>query len=272
MSWTKPIAAADLPVDFTDPTDAVTRGRAATWVQALSPGGSVVVTLDGGSEEELTFAAGQVIPGSYVTAVAADCDLLAGNGEPPDPSPVSYDAINASLTSTTGVIDLPPTSFHLLTGAPMAAFANGASAVPGVAMVDSKALAVRWNNNATLDAIACSFTMPADCDVTANATLVLHASKIGATSGDLPTFTVGLYNQVIGALHDADADFGGSTSAMSNAATKTVQALTLTLALANLAAFPASATIIIKPADGLLSTDDVALHSAYILYKRKLAS
>ena len=171
----------------------------------------------------------------------------------------------------TGEIVLMPNDFYLLTGAPLAVFANGASAVPGSAIVDSKASAVRWNNNATLDGILTSFAMPNDCDITENMIVQIRASKTGATLADAPTFVVGAYNQVIGALHDADADFGGTSSAMTGDATaKTIQVVTQRLAAADLAASPASVTMSIKPTDGTLGTDDLVLHSVRIIYTKKL--
>lgn len=176
-----------------------------------------------------------------------------------------------SLESSQGAIDLAPSRFYLLTGAPLAVFANGASAVPGSAIVDSKAFAIRWNNNSTLNGVMTSFIMPPDCDITANMTLTIYASKTGATSGDAVTFDVGAFNQVVGALHDADSDFGGTTGAMTGAATaKTVQAVTLTLALANLAASPAGVTLTIKPTDGTLGTDDLVFLGARVTYKKKI--
>lgn len=173
--------------------------------------------------------------------------------------------------SAQGHIDLTLKDFYLLTGAPLAIFAGGASTVPGSALVDSKAAAVRWNNDAAPDAVMSSFVVPPDMDITFNATLTIRASKTGATLGDAVTFAVGAFNQVVGALHDADADFGGTTSAMTgNATAKTIQAVTLTLALANLAASPASVTLTIKPTAGTLGTDDLVMHSVRITYQKKL--
>ena len=80
-----------------------------------------------------------------------------------------------------------------------------------------------------------------------------------------------MFNQVDAALYDADSDYGGASSAILPAATaKTIQNVTRTLALANLAAFPASATITIKPTAGTLDTDDLIFIGAYILYKKKI--
>jgi hypothetical protein len=179
----------------------------------------------------------------------------------------------ADATATKGVIDLPPSSWYLLTGAPLAIFADGASAVPGSALVDSKAFGIRWNNNGTLDAIVTAFSVPPNMDITANATLVIQASKTGATLADAVTFDVGAFNQVVTSLHDADADFGGTTGAMTgDAIAKTIQSVSLVLALANLAAYPASVTLSIKPTNGTLSTDDLVIHAVRVVYKRKLVS
>lgn len=179
----------------------------------------------------------------------------------------------AHLTSAYGFIPLDVGDFTLKTGAAIAVFADGASAVPGFAFVDSKALVIRWNNNATLNAVATKKRTPPDCDITSDQTMVLHASKIGATVGDAVTFGVEAFNQVVAALHDADTDFGGTTGAMTgNATSKTIQSVSLTLAAANLAAFPASTTYTIKPTDGTLGTDDLCLHGGHIVYKKKLVS
>lgn len=182
----------------------------------------------------------------------------------------SFAEFYTNATSAQGVIELPASSFYLATGAPLAIFADGASAVPGSELTASEAFGIRWNNHATPNAIATSRLIPPDMDVTVNASLVVHASKIGATPGDLPTFLVGAFNNVVGALHDADATFGGTTGAMTNAATKTIQSVSLTLALADLAAFPARVTLTIKPTDGTLGTDDLVFHGAHILYTKKL--
>lgn len=85
------------------------------------------------------------------------------------------------------------------------------------------------------------------------------------------TFGIALYNQVDGALHDADASFGGvSTALVGDAPTKTVQHVTRTVLAADLSAHPTSVTIGIQPTSGTLNTDDLALHDVYLTYKRKL--
>lgn len=182
----------------------------------------------------------------------------------------SFQELYTDAQSAQGVIDLPPTSWCLATGAPLALFADGSSAVPGLDLTASEALSIRWNNNATLDAVATSFLVPPDMDITANATVVIQAAKVGATGGDLPTFVVGAFNQVVGALYDADANFGGTSGAMTNAATKTIQSVSRTLALADLAAFPARVTLTLKPTDGTLGTDDLVVLGVRVVYTKKL--
>jgi hypothetical protein len=133
---------------------------------------------------------------------------------------------------------------------------------------------VRWNNAANPDPICTTVPVPWDLDETADVIATVVASKSGATVGDATTFDLGVFNNVVGALADADANYGGATSAMTGDATaKTVQAVTRTLALANLpnpdAAY-ASMTITLQPTDGTLGTDDVTVHAVRLRYKRKL--
>lgn len=182
----------------------------------------------------------------------------------------SFQELYTHGTSAQGVIDLAPTDFCLATGAPLAVFANGASSVPGLDFTGSKAFGIRWNNNATLDAVLTSFLVPPDMDITVTASAVVQAAKIGANAGDLPTFAVGAFNQVVGALYDADANYGGNTGAMTNAATKTIQSVSVTLALADLAAYPARVTVTVKPTDGTLTNDDLLVLGLRINYTTKL--
>jgi len=166
-----------------------------------------------------------------------------------------------------GVIDLS-TSFILATGAPMAVFSNGASAVPGTEFNNSKGYGIRWNNNATLDAIITGFVVPNDADVATAMTIYVRAAKTGATAGDLPTFAIEAYNQVTGALCDADANYGRTTSAMTNAATKTLQVVSATLGASDLPAVGSGVTIKLKPTDGTLGTDDLTVFNVWIEYTK----
>jgi len=177
--------------------------------------------------------------------------------------------IYQSLLTAKGIIDIP---MPVMTdaGVALAAFSDGDSATPGYC-VTAKGLGIRWNNHATPTPVGTKVIVPPDADVTANMTLHILAAKTGATAEDATKFTVAAYNNVVDALYDADANFGGDSSAMTGDATaKTVQHETLTLALANLAAYPAAMELTIQPKDGTLGTDDVILLGAWIEYQKKL--
>lgn len=194
-----------------------------------------------------------------------------GNKTTADEVDAALDEIYVHLKSTKGMIPIP-TPYFSAAGVALAAFADGASDVPGYC-VTSKGMGVRWNNHAAPLAVATKFIMPLDADITANMTLNIIAAKTGATIGDATKFTVGAYNNVVGALYDADSDFGGDTGAMTgNATAKTVQKVTLTLALADLPAVGSAVELTIKPKDGTLGTDDVIMLAAYVTYTKTLTS
>lgn len=173
------------------------------------------------------------------------------------------------LKSAKGIIPIP-TPVFTDAGAALAAFSNGDSTVPGYC-VTAKGLGIRWNNHATPGAVGSKVIVPPDADVTANMVLHILAAKTGATIGDATKFTVGAFNNDVGAAYDADDTFGGDTDAMvGNATAKNVQEVTLALALANLTAYPAAIELTMKPKDGTLGTDDVILLAAWIEYKKKL--
>lgn len=177
-----------------------------------------------------------------------------------------------------GHIDLAPHACLLAsTGGPMSVFANGASATPGPQITDSETFTVRWNNNATLTAIARNVTIPVDIDTTAAITFNCLVSKTGATVGDATTVTVAAWITKAGDLHDADADLGGVTSAVQGDATaKTITRLQRTLAASDIAASltsggPGVLAISFGPTGGTLGTDDFCMHAAWLTYTRKLS-
>ena len=172
------------------------------------------------------------------------------------------------IITTKGIINIPmPTITDA--GVALAAFADASNPLPGFC-VTAEGLGIRWNNDANPTAVGVKVMVPPDMDVTANAVLHILAAKVGATIGDATKFTVVAYNNVVAALFDADGNFGGDTDAMvGDAATKTVAHLTLTLALANLAAYPAAIELTLQPKDGTLGTDDVIMLAQWIEYKRK---
>jgi len=159
----------------------------------------------------------------------------------------------------------------LAAGTPMAAWADNAASNPGITLANSEAVGLRWNNNGTQTAVWLPpIALPQDLDDTAAVVVHIAASKTGATVGDATTFTIAAFFQEIGALHDADSDCGGASSAMTGDATaKTVQEVTLTLAAGDVPAAPCVLSMSIKPTDGTLGTDDVIVHSVWLEYKKK---
>lgn len=203
----------------------------------------------------------------------------------PSDGPVAGTLVGFEATSGWGIVDIePPDSsvtglgslrLDLMTailaaGTPMAAFADNASSNPGVTLNDSKAVGIRWNNNATPTAVWTRSMWPRDMDPSYAATLVITAAKTGATSGDATTFTVTAFKNATGALDDADTNFGGVSSAMvGTAAAKTVQQVTLSLAAANLGVGGDAFSISIAPTAGTQGTDDVSVYSIELQYRKK---
>lgn len=166
---------------------------------------------------------------------------------------------------------IPLSGAILAAGTPMAAWADNAGAsAPGVTLANSEAYGIRWNNQASQTAVIIGWVLPGDIDTSKDAVLEVIASKVGATVGDATTFTIGIFNNAVGALHDADGNYGGATSAMTgNATSKTVQRVTRTLAAADLGAAGEPVSMSINPTDGTLGTDDVIVHAIVLRYTRK---
>ncbi len=178
-----------------------------------------------------------------------------------------------AVVNTAAEMDIPLNAI-LAAGTPMAAWADDAGASsPGVTLANSEAMGLRWNNFATQIAVWMRFSLPADLDVTSTASLVVKASKTGATLADATTFDITIFNNATGALHDADATYGGATSAMTGDATaKTVQSVSRTLAAADLGVAGDPVSFSIKPTNGTLGTDDLIIHAIKLVYKRKQRS
>lgn len=151
-----------------------------------------------------------------------------------------------------------------------AKFANGGA--DGVTIADSKAVCYRINNSANPPHNLTGFVVPADADITADFTLKFMCSKSGATVGDATTIDVEAFAQVDGALHDADADFGGTTAnaLVGDVAAKTIDVLTLALAAADLPAVGSGVSLTFHPTDGTLGTDDLLIHRIWVEYTKKL--
>lgn len=155
-------------------------------------------------------------------------------------------------------------------GTALADFADGDSTTPGWNTGD-ESFGIRWNNHANPDPIATSHPYPPDLDPAANVVIHVLAAKVGATIGDAVTWTIEAFENIAAAAYDADADFGGTSSAMTGDATsKTCQEETLTLALANVTGSPGALHLTLQPTDGTLGTDDVIVLGVWGEYTRKL--
>src|ERR1043165_8016224 len=164
-----------------------------------------------------------------------------------------HDSTGRYRKTVAAIQSIPLAPAFLAAGTPLAAFANGVSTTPGYSLDNSKGVGIRWNNDAAPAAFWTEVNMPVDRQPNTPVVLRIVASKSGATSGDAVTFAVSAFNQDAAALADADTDFGGTTSAMTGAATaKTVQNCTLTLAAANLANSPSVMSLSVKPTAGTL--------------------
>ena len=173
------------------------------------------------------------------------------------------------IISVQAHIDLPIAAWTEQDGTVLADFADATGTTPGIHAGD-EAFGIRWNNDAAPDPIATSVNIPNDLDASADVIVHVLAAKTGATGGDAVTWLIEAFNNADGAAYDADADFGGTSSAMTGAATaKTCQEETLTLASANVAAAPCVLNLTLQPTDGTLGTDDVIVLGVWLEYTRK---
>lgn len=157
-----------------------------------------------------------------------------------------------------------------LDGTLLAAFADGTSTTPGIDTLGNEAIGIRWNNDANPDPIITNVVIPTDLDASADVVVHVLAAKTGATVGDATTFDVGAFFLNDATLYDADADAGGTTSAMTGDATaKTLQEETVTIASADVAAAPGVISLTLQPTDGTLGTDDVIVVGMWLEYTRK---
>jgi hypothetical protein len=261
-----PGASGVLPVSKTgivNMTSATTETRtlarpAKTGIQLTlmlySDGGDITVTVTG-DVGALTFAD----EGDWVTLHAVE-----------DTTALNWAVLGSKIASTPAFLPLPIYAFSEDDGTALAVFSGGASTTPGWSAT-AEGGGIRWNNHANPDPVRTTIPYPPDLDATANVIVHFLAYKTGATSGDAVTWTCTAFENIDAALFDADADFGGASSAMTgNAATKTVQEETLTLALANVTGSPGCITFSIQPTDGTLGTDDVTLLAVWLEYTRKI--
>ncbi len=181
-------------------------------------------------------------------------------------------AANAEVGSLRQVNQEPvdPQSGMLADGTPLAAWADNASSNPGITLADSKAKAVRWNNNASQTAVWYSVPLPQDLDDATTISVHGLVSKSGATLADAVKLTVAAFFVAPGAAHDADADCGGDSNALTgDAAAKTVTELIRTIAAVDVHAAPCVLSFSVKPKDGTLGTDDAILSGLWVEFEKK---
>lgn len=180
------------------------------------------------------------------------------------------------VAAATRVIEVDISRGILAAGTPLAAFADNASPNPGITLANSKAVGIRWNNNATQNApVWFSVPLPyTNFDTSVmQPTLRVLASKVGATVGDATTFTCTAFRQTVGALHDVDGGAadngvtGGITTAMTgNATSKTVQEVSVQFADFTGGTMPKALSLSITPTSGTLGTDDVIIHRIWMTF------
>lgn len=156
-------------------------------------------------------------------------------------------------------------SWHEADGTALADF-GGDSTTPGYNAGD-ESFGIRWHNQGNPDPISYAVPVPPDLDASRDVVIHILAAKVGATGGDAVTWLIEAFFNVDGAAYDGDTDCGGTSSAMTGAATtKSCQEETLTIAAANVEASPATLTLTLQPTDGTLGTDDLILLGVWLEY------
>ncbi len=203
---------------------------------------------------------GPTIAGQIVIAAAEASEL--------DTAQTQLAALIVDVTTAKKLIPINVAGATLVAGTPLAAFADAEGATPGLTVENAKAFGVRWNDHATPTAVWTSFALPQDLDTAHPMVVHVLAAKSGNTVGDATKFTIAMFAQTVAALEDAGADLGGDSTAMTgNAAAKTVQNVTYSVAVPPTP--PAVCSMSIKPKDGTLGTDDVTIIGLWVEYTRK---
>ncbi len=184
----------------------------------------------------------------------------------------NFEGRMAATESELGV-DLPAVLPVDLKGAILAA---GTPMVPYVAATsvgsylnNSRSSVIRWPAGVQT-AVWTSVDLPLDVDTSYPITVRALVSKSGATATDVPALAIGVYAQLVGALHDASANLGGTTPALTSLQAalpaKTITQLSLPIYLPPTP--PARLSISINPT-GTDVTDDVVLDGVWIEFMRK---
>lgn len=159
-------------------------------------------------------------------------------------------------------------------GTPLTLFVDADAELPGLSIVDTEAVGIRWNNKATLGEIQQAFALSFDFDTSKDVVMHYLLSKTGATQADAVTMQSTVAFVQPGDLHDADTPVVDVSDALvGDAAAKTVSHLTATIAAAdipdrNSISTPINCNLIVQPSDGTLGTDDLIMHACWMEYKR----
>lgn len=221
-----------------------------------------------GGTGQTTTTAGDVLVGGAANTLAKLAIGTTNQVLAVDSAGTALEYVSTLDPDLKGTIEIPIGTITDVDG-DFTKFVNGGA--DGLTLADSKAVCYRINNAAPPPQSLCGFVVPADANVTADFTLKIMCSKSGATVGDATTITAGVYNQVVGALHDADTDYGGVSDALTGDATsKTVATLSLALASADLPVVGSGVSISFAPTNGTLGTDDLLIHRMWVEYTKAL--
>ena len=157
------------------------------------------------------------------------------------------------------VIPVPLTAITQEDGAPLAKYSAG-GATPGLAQLSDKEQVVAWDGNAAPEAVAVSIPLadPA-IDETADLTVKLLAKMAGAT--DSPEVAMEAY---FGA---GDDDCAGAAPEVTGTG---LAVYSMTIAAADVPAAPTALTLVMTPAAGDMTTDELHLHALWVETQRKL--
>lgn len=189
-------------------------------------------------------------------SVAVELNGLGAQGQK------TLDTWMRAMATRKGVIPIPLASLSLEDGTAITTFSDGASATPGINQVANKEQVLRWNNNATTTAVAVGgLSMPLDLDSSQPITVHWRAKMSGTT--DSPDLEHECY---FGA---GDTDCAGTDDEIDGGTTLTEY--TATIAATNVGGAPEELTLIFKPKNGEIGTDDLLVHSVWLEYTRSLS-
>ena len=209
--------------------------------------------------EELVVASGGTLTvesGGTITLTGATVNQAAAS--------VTAASLGANLK--TGFIPLPLGGFRLIASNDIPAIAvasgNGGNlgndTAPALARINGatdKGLRIVWIASGVVE-ITSQIVYPPDLDDTAVVAVNLLA-KMAAGGMDTPVIGVGYFEGV------GDTDAGGNTAALST----TLAQVTVTIAAADVGAYPKAASIILTPAAH--ANEALELYGAWITYTRK---